>query len=53
MIIDFGATPPIESLSLGDGSHLANYRRVYASSEKDAARGQTTTRTIAYSRWTP
>ena len=42
MIIDFGATPPIESLSLGDGSHLANYRRVYASSEKDAARGQTT-----------
>lgn len=42
MIIDFGATPPIKTLSLGDGSHLANYRRVYASSEKDAARGETT-----------
>lgn len=42
MIIDFGATPPIETLSLGDGSHLANYRRVYASSEKASARGQTT-----------
>ena len=42
MIIDFGAPPPIETLSLGDGSHLANYRRVYASSEKASARGQTT-----------
>jgi hypothetical protein len=42
MIIDFGATPPIETLSLGDGSHLANYRRVYASSEKASARGETT-----------
>ena len=42
MIIDFGATPPIKTLSLGDGSHLANYRRVYASSEKASARGQTT-----------
>lgn len=40
MIIDYGATPPIETLSLGDGSHLANYRRVYASSEKAAARGK-------------
>ncbi len=42
MIIDFGATPPIETLSLGDRSHLANYRRVYASSEKASARGETT-----------
>ncbi|APE45623.1 amidohydrolase (plasmid) [Sulfitobacter alexandrii] len=40
MIIDYGATPPIEELSIGDGSHLANYRRVYASSEKAAARGE-------------
>lgn len=40
MIIDYGATPPIPGLSLGDGSHLANYRRVYATSEKAAARGQ-------------
>lgn len=42
MIIDFGATPPIETLSLADRSHLANYRRVYASSEKASARGETT-----------
>lgn len=42
MIIDFGATPPIETLSLSDRSHLANYRRVYASSEKASARGETT-----------
>lgn len=42
MIIDYGATPPIKTLSLGDGSHLANYRRVYASSEKASARGETT-----------
>ena len=40
MIIDYGATPPIKTLSLGDGSHLTNYRRVYASSEKAAARGE-------------
>lgn len=42
MIIDYGATPPIPELSLSDGSHLANYRRVYAASEKASARGDLT-----------
>lgn len=40
MIIDYGATPPIPELSLSDGTHLANYRRVYASAEKAAERGE-------------
>lgn len=39
MIIDYGATPPIPELSLSDGAHLKNYRRVYASAEKAADRG--------------
>lgn len=39
MIIDYGATPPIPELSLSDGAHLNNYRRVYASAEKAADRG--------------
>ncbi|GHF66094.1 amidohydrolase family protein [Seohaeicola zhoushanensis] len=42
MIIDYGATPPIPELSLSNGSHLANYRRVYAASETAAERGQMT-----------
>lgn len=42
MIIDYGATPPISELSLSNGSHLANYRRVYAASETAAERGQMT-----------
>ncbi|MFC4667518.1 amidohydrolase family protein [Seohaeicola nanhaiensis] len=42
MIIDYGATPPIPELSLPDGSHLANYRRVYATAEKAAERGELT-----------
>lgn len=42
MIIDYGATPPIPGLSLGDGSHLENYRRVYAASEKASARDEMT-----------
>ncbi|TMV08332.1 amidohydrolase family protein [Arenibacterium halophilum] len=40
MIIDYGATPPIPELSLPDGAHLANYRRVYATAEKAADRGE-------------
>ncbi|MEC7257186.1 MAG: amidohydrolase family protein [Pseudomonadota bacterium] len=40
MIIDYGATPPIPELSLSDGRHLANYRRVYATAEKAASRGK-------------
>lgn len=39
MIIDYGATPPIPELSLSNGTHLANYRRVYATAEKAAGRG--------------
>ncbi|MCX7561250.1 amidohydrolase family protein [Sulfitobacter sp. F26204] len=40
MIIDYGATPPIPTLSLNNGNHLANYRRVYAASEKASGRGE-------------
>ena len=38
MIIDYGATPPSPAFQLGDTRHLANYRRVYAESEKASGR---------------
>ncbi len=37
-IIDYGATPPLPELRLQQGEHLANYRRVYATSEQAAGR---------------
>lgn len=40
--IDFSSRPPVSELTLPSSSHLANYRRVYASSEAlvDPAMGQ-------------
>ncbi|MGR3702804.1 MAG: amidohydrolase family protein [Paracoccaceae bacterium] len=42
MIIDFGATPPVAALRMQAQAHLANYRRVYAASEKAAGRHEDT-----------
>ncbi len=37
-MIDFGSTPPLEPFNPPNTEHLANYRRIYASSEKRAGR---------------
>ena len=42
MIIDFGATPPVPALRMPAQDHLANYRRVYAASERAAGRHDST-----------
>ena len=39
MIIDYASRPPDPAFDQSGATHLANYRRVYASSERKAAGG--------------
>ncbi len=41
-MIDYGSTPPLEQFNPPNKSHLENYRRIYASSEKRVGRDDVT-----------